>query len=38
MNASFPSHLGSGDDNNGLCLVLFLYIPGYSWQRLPAAL
>lgn len=34
----FFSSLDSGNNNHSLGWILFLYIPGYSWQWLPAAL
>lgn len=34
----FPSLVDSNNNNHSLCWILFLYIPGYSWQWLPAAL
>lgn len=38
INRFFSSLVDSDDDNHSLIWILFLYIPGYIWQWLPAAL
>lgn len=35
---SFSSLVDSNNNNRSLCWILFVYIPGYSWQWLPATL